>query len=248
MTERDWPGNGSGPPYLLIIGVGFLVAECLLLAGAPALGMTMHGALLLVAMTQFSVSRKPSRESLVVALLPMTRLVALVIPVDATAPALSYALVGGPPLIATLMVTREVAPEVVRTMLGRPRRIGTQIRLTGLGLPVGLLMLQVATGARLTVENNPLLGPIVIVVFVVLFEEVLFRGLIQRVTALRSPVLGLFVPNALYAAMYLGSGSAATVAAMASVGLIFSFCVMRTNSLWGVIGAHAIGRIIASLG
>jgi len=244
VQQHGWPSRRSGLTYLLGFGLALATAEIVLIAGHVVLGMTLHAALLLVATAQFALAREPARESIIAALLPLTRLVSLAVPTGEIDHSLAYALVSGPLLIAALLVAREVAPRMLATELGRPRTPWTQVRLAGLGLPMGLLLLQAAEGA----PAGPAAAQfslIAVVLVTALFEEVLFRGLLQHVVAARSPLLSLLLPNALYATMYLGSGSPAVVAAMASIGLILSICVLRTGSLWGVSAAHAIARLIA---
>lgn len=246
MVDERYPAHGIGPPYLLFYAVPLLAAELSLLLVDALLGILLHGSVLLVASAQLAMGGRPSRQSALVVLLPLTRLVSLVVPEGTTDPALLSLMKSAPLLLAAILLARAAYPEVLRLVIGRPRRVATQVRLAALCLPVGLLMLQTGGGGSMTTITSPGLWPAA-VLSIAVFEEVLFRGLVQRAAAPRGPMFGILLPNALYGTMYLGSGSAATVAAMTAVGLIFSLCVLRTDSLWGVIGAHALGRTIAAL-
>src|SRR5918996_3705664 len=137
-------------------------------------------------------------------LLPLIRLLSLVMPTDLLDPIYGYAFVGAPALIGTLLVARaiEVGPGALG--LGWPRYPIVEVALAVSGLPLGAFM-ATAFGERMALVGDP--SPfelaIVLLVFVVLLEELLFRGLLRHAASLASPRLSLFIPNVLYAAMYL---------------------------------------------
>jgi membrane protease YdiL (CAAX protease family) len=241
-------GTGLGPPYLLIYAIAVLTAEIALVLVNPFVGAGLHGLVLLLATGQLASRHGRAPEVAVAALLPLTRLLSLAIPVAGTDPSFSYLLVGAPLLVATFLTARQVDARVIAIGLGRPRKVAPQLVIASLGFPAGWLLGRVGGSEPFASAGNPILFAIATLLFVALFEELLFRGLIQQLMTLRSPVLGLIAPNVLYATMYLGSGSAAVMAVMTAIGLVFSLSVSRTQSLWGVVAAHIIGRIVAGFG
>ncbi|WP_439116288.1 lysostaphin resistance A-like protein [Nitrolancea hollandica] len=88
--------------------------------------------------------------------------------------------------------------------------------------------------------RDTLIGAIILIIFSGAIEEILFRGLLQRVTTEIFGTWGIAWASVLFAVMYLGSHSAPVVAIMGLIGLFFGWCVERTGSTWGVILAHGI--------
>jgi membrane protease YdiL (CAAX protease family) len=166
-------------------------------------------------------------------------------PVSGIDPAWWVALIGLPLLVGAALVARvlEITPGDLG--LRRPRAPVFDIIIMTVGVSLGLL-LSVLLGPQMALPGDP--GPIVFLLaagpFVAFLEELIFRGLLQQVAAIRSPRLAIFIPNALYAAMYIGSGYGLAAVTMGAVGILFSAFVGRSGSLWGVVGAHLLMRLV----
>jgi membrane protease YdiL (CAAX protease family) len=185
-----------------------------------------------------------------VSLVPLTRLLSLVMPIRAvgltfTDPTFAYIAVGSIGLIGVLVVAR--ALRATRVLFRPGRRVWAQPLIALTGVPIGIGLAAAGAAGPLAYADDPVVFVVSMVVFVALFEELLFRGLLQRVASERSAVIGIVLPNALYAILYLATGVPILIGAVSLMGLFFSLCVHQTRSLWGVISAHAIARVIVGL-
>jgi hypothetical protein len=84
------------------------------------------------------------------------------------------------------------------------------------------------------------IGSMILLIFNGFTEELMFRGLLQRVADEIWGRAGFLLSGALFAIMYIGSLSADYVLFIGLVGLFFGWCVNRTGSIWGVVLAHGI--------
>jgi membrane protease YdiL (CAAX protease family) len=214
-----------------------------------ALGILLQAFVLVVIVTHNALARPPRNPLLpVLALVPLIRLLSLAMPIPGAAPISAYALVGAPALIGVFLVARAIGVSRQEIGLGRPRRPVEVALSTLVGVPLGLLARGEVGLAPISVEGvHPLLFVVVALPFVVLLEELVFRGLLQRVATSPSRIITIVAPNVLYASMYFGSGSTTVVLFMGLTGVIFGILVRRQGSLWGAIGAHMILRVLVQI-
>ena len=87
-----------------------------------------------------------------------------------------------------------------------------------------------------------------LVVFSGFLEELMFRSLLQSqaVAAFGAP-LGLTLTTGLFTTLYLGTLNPAYAVFMGAVGLFFGYCVYKTNSVWGVVAAHSLLKVMLLL-
>jgi membrane protease YdiL (CAAX protease family) len=163
-------------------------------------------------------------------------------------PALVYALAGSPVLVGTALVSRAIGASTRDLGLRRPRSPVLTVLTVGLGIPLGLVARDLVGLAPIDLDDSSLLLFLAIAIpFVVVLEEVVFRGLLQHVAMARSLAVAVVAPNVLYASMYFASDSTLVVLFMGLTGTIFSLAVARTGTLWGVLGAHLILRILVQV-
>jgi membrane protease YdiL (CAAX protease family) len=118
------------------------------------------------------------------------------------------------------------------------------------GIPLGLVGYLAAAPEEIAGGAEPkrlVVGSLVLLVFVGFTEELLFRGLLQRVLRELFGRAGLPLAAGAYAFCYAGSLSWPYVAFAAATGLFFGSCVARTRGLVGVCVAHgllAIGAVL----
>jgi membrane protease YdiL (CAAX protease family) len=186
----------------------------------------------------------------VLMVLPLLGLLSLVMPVRGASELGWYVLVGVPLLLAVALAARTLPAEwTAEALRVRPTRLQAAIALTG--VPLGLIGYLIVRPAGLIGSAQParlVAGSLVLLVFVGFAEELLFRGLLQRVLRELFGAAGMPLAAAAYAVSALGSLSAEYVAFAAASGLFFGWCVARTGALLGVCVAHgllAIGLVLA---
>jgi membrane protease YdiL (CAAX protease family) len=234
-------------------------AEALLVLVGPLAAAVVDAALLLaLALAAHLLERRAGAHEAVRAtgtlavlmLLPLLRLLSLVMPVRGASELGWYALVGVPLLLAVVLAARTLPPEwTAQAMFRRPARLQAAIALTG--IPLGLVAYLILRPAELVRSAEPtrlVAGSLVLVVFVGFTEELLFRGLLQRVLRELFGSAGIALAAAVYAVSAVGSLSAGYVLFAGVTGLFFGWCVARTRALLGVCLAHgllAIGFVLA---
>lgn len=235
--------------WFLVYGSLFIQAETILVLVNVAAGIGLQAALLIVIASHNAFARLPrDPQLLVLALLPLIRLLSIAMPIPDATPIAAYALVGAPALIGAVLTARAIGLSPAQLGLRRPASLVAPALIAAIGLPLGLVARAVGGLSPMAIGDvHPLLFIAVVVPFVVLLEELVFRGLLQRVATTHSRLLGIVAPGILYAGMYFGSGSAATVVFMGLTGTLFSWVVSRSGFLWSVLGAHLIVRLLVQI-
>lgn len=231
---------GIATLYLLII----VAIEAIVAYGDTVLGVACAALLILILLNHYIwLGSAPDRRVLpVLALLPLLRLLSVAMPFRA-APHVYWYLLSGLPLLIAIVLTARMLAFTWASLGFRLRCWRAQGAVMVAGVPLSLIAYGLVRPhpliARLDAQHLAV-GAGILIVFVGLTEELLFRGLLLQATS------SLFGQNTLlwnagaFAATYIGSLSAAYVGLMALVGLFFAWCVQRTGSLWGVVAAHSV--------
>jgi membrane protease YdiL (CAAX protease family) len=257
VLEGTQAGGLSSPAVMVttyIAAIAGAEAAVVFLGTVP--GMIGHGVVLILLFSHYILlnpasSRDDSGSTgavhlgqalPVLSLFPLLRILSLALPITFIPEIYWNALVGVPLLIAIVLTAR---------LLGwSPSDAGLSLRswpwqlliaLTGIPLSVAAYFAMGSTPLTPTLTSrDALIGAVILVIFGGFIEEILFRGLLQRVTTEIFGTWGIVWASVLFAGMYLGTHSAPTVALMGLIGLFFGWCVDRTGSTWGVILAHGI--------
>jgi membrane protease YdiL (CAAX protease family) len=237
--------------------VAAVVGEALLPL-IPSATALIDAAVLIAALTQFGWAQRsplaigdPSTRLLpAVALLPLLRLLSLTMPVPALPSATWIALAGGPLLFAVPTAARLVVLSVREMGLAtRPRDLRS-LGVVALGLPVGLLAATLAPeelGLPIETPWAPGILAFVVVSCAAVPEELIFRGIMQPLVVGRVGALGIVLVAAIHATTYIGTGSAAVVALVAIVGIVYGFEVARSGSLWAPLVGHSLMAVCATI-
>jgi membrane protease YdiL (CAAX protease family) len=173
------------------------------------------------------------------ALVPVFRLVNLGMPVFFDVTLLWLPLIYGPLIVAVYLVARgrmpELAPGWKWAIAGAP-----------IALPVAYVLATIEYDIVQPTPLVPTLDPLqvlaiagVMIAYVALLEEMLFRGVLQRVLERRTGrVFGLLLTSALFGAMHSGYGSSEELAFAAAIGLVFGVVYDITDSLALVTVMH----------
>lgn len=234
-------------PRLPLYVAAIVTAEAVLTFNL-VMSLMLHACVLLAIVTEQAFSRSPQQPALLaLGLVPILRLLGAAL-VGPPFPDIAwYALVGLPALASAVAVAWVIGLSPAGLGLGKPRFPAIDAGIIAFGVPAGLLGLAIP-GRPLTIAGDPNLGLLAITFLpcVALLEELVFRGVLPRSIGPRHPVLAIALPSLIYGSMYLGAG-AAGAGLMAALGALATLASWRSGSLFGVIGAHLVFRIVLQL-
>ncbi len=257
VLEGTHAGGLSSPAVMVTTYIAAIAgAEAVTVFLGTVPGMIGHGIVLMLLLSHFIVlspasSRDDSRTAgaaqlgqamPVLSLFPLLRILSLALPISFIPEIYWHALVGVPLLIAIALTARLLGWSPSDAGLNS-RAWPWQLLIALTGIPLSFAAYVAMGPAPLTpplTTRDTLIGAIILIIFSGAIEEILFRGLLQRVTTEIFGTWGIAWASVLFAVMYLGSHSAPVVALMGLIGLFFGWSVERTGSTWGVILAHGI--------
>lgn len=243
MLQRHIRPRLSFYLYLPLISA----AEFVTAAVDARAGLIMHFALLVALLAHAGLGRAPERRRLALALTlaPLTRVLSLALPLTHVPQLAWYPFVAAPLLLAAWMIARQVG--VSRRDLGlRLGALPLQLALVSGGLGLGALEYLIIRPPLLVAGSSwpmLLIASVVLLVCTGFTEELIFRGLLQRLAA---PVLGpasLAYVAVLFGVMHIGYLSVVEVVFVALVGALFGRVVGWSGSILGVTLAHGVGNI-----
>ncbi len=257
VLDGTQAGGLSSPAVMVttyIAAIAGAEAAVVFLGTVP--GMIGHGVLLILLFSHYILlnpasSRVDSHSTgavqlgqalPVLSLFPLLRILSLALPITSIPEIYWNALVGVPLLIAIALAARLLGWSASDAGLSL-RAWPWQLLIALTGIPLSLAAHVAMGSSQFTpalTSRDALIGAIILVIFGGFIEEILFRGLLQRVTTEIFGPWGIAWASVLFAVMYLGSHSASVVALMGLTGLFFGWCVEKTGSTWGVILAHGI--------
>jgi uncharacterized protein len=245
LADRRRVGNVDPRSIRLVGGLGaaFLVAEVFTLVSGPAVGVLAQ-AVLLIGLLALSTRQGPGAHqqlTLALALLPLVQILSLALPA-AIIPILAWYLeIGLGAFEAILLVMRRLDLTF--------RDVGVQRAPIGEVVVVGLI------GAFLAVPAYLIVGPVnlgqgggfvglaiastIVIVFIGVLEELLFRGLIQSAATRLLSRGGVVVSVAATSLMYSASLNPRYVVFAALVATFFGIVARRSHSIAAPVGGHA---------
>jgi membrane protease YdiL (CAAX protease family) len=196
------------------------------------------------------LSPQPARVLVaVLALLPLLRFFSLTMPTREVSPYFWYLLIGAPLLTAIVLVARYIHYSPVDAGIWRWSQ--QQGVLAAAGLPLGVIA-YLSFHRIPVVESHEIpyliIGAGILVVFLGLVEELIFRALIQsHLCALYGGTRGVVITAALSAVFSSGSRSPVTMLFTFVVALGFGWVVYTERSIMGVAIAHGLIGIVTIL-
>jgi len=232
------------PSAFPLLIAAICASEVVLVFVNVAAGVVLD-AVVLVAILSLQAMRpgRDGRAMVTLALVPLLRILSLTMPVPGIPPVYWAGLIGAPLALGGMLAARAIG--LGREELGLKRSPWLpQVAIAALGLPAGLAAWLIGRPGSLIEDGaSPaeiVLVALLLVVFVALTEEFIFRGVVQSglsVTYARGAVM---MGAILYGAMYLGSLSLGYALFMTLIGLLYGLLVDRTGSIVGVCASHAI--------
>ncbi len=248
---RVWP---QSPEQLVarsvapIVGyvAALFVAELLLVEGGFIVGGTSHVLLLVMLIAHYATTDEAAyRPILLVLTLPsLMRLVSLTVTVAELPVVLWFVMIGVPTFVATLLALR-IIPIPLGPLVAAPSNAPLQVVVALSGIVHGLLLFLILRPVALVPLTEPggvVVTVLILLLFVAVLEEVIFRGVAQSVAmeVTGSPAAAIAFGGVVYACMFVSADSVLAPLSMLAIGLLFGAAVAFTKSLWGVIGAHAL--------
>ncbi len=236
--------NRIGPlAYVVVLGL----AEVLTVFIAPLAGLVLYG--LMLVSFPVSFARLPSgplqRLPLALALVPLTRMLSLSLPLSQIPFIYWHAIIGIPLTIAGFLVIRAAGYTLARVGL-TARRVLPQLVVGLSGLGIGYLEFLILRPSPLIESftwDQFLFSALSLFVFTGFLEEFLFRGILQRAYVDSLGAMGIACVAFLFAVLHLGYHSALHFAFVFGVGLYFGAVAMRSGSILGVTLAHGVANI-----
>ncbi len=246
---HHWPASPvwlAALAYLALISTAELVTSFT----DPRVGMIAHAILLGVLIVHASFAEGRSQRLLMVLFIaPLTRILSLSLPLEDVALEYWYAIVAVPLLGSAIWVARmlEWSRRDIGLTLGFPP---TQLAIAAIGFGLGALEYVILKPEPL-IDNLTLASfwapALILLIGTGFTEEFIFRGLMQKAGREALGWLGPVYVAAVFAVLHIGYQSAADVAFVFAVGLLFAGLVARTRSISGVTMAHGITNIMLYL-
>lgn len=245
-----WTGGrrveGVDPASLRLVsavGLALVAAEAITLLSGPTVGVPAHGLVLCVLLGLSLRLGQPSHQrlTLALALMPLVRILSLALPAAILPMMFWYLEIGLATFEAIFLVMR---------------RLDLTLRDIGVRRPPGGDVLGVAAiGACLGVPAYLIVGPVnlgqgggilglatasaVVIIFVGVLEEVLFRGLIQSAGTELMSRGGVVLSVAATTLMYAASLNLRYILFAALVAAFFGIIARRSGSIVAPVAGHA---------
>jgi uncharacterized protein len=238
------------PAVVPVSAAVLAVAEVLVGQGIVVAGMLVHAALLLVLLCLL-IAREHALYGRVLpalALAPLMRILSLALAIQQIPQIYWYALAGTPLLIALARTIRLLDLSALRLGL-RLWSLPVQLLIACCGVPLSIVAPVVLRPIPLAAGSgwyDLVIGSAILLIFTGFAEELLFRGVLQRVLVETFGWRGVLYAGGLYALMHVSSLSWNYVLFAAAMGLFFGWCVFRTGSIWGVVLAHGLMNVGAA--
>jgi membrane protease YdiL (CAAX protease family) len=235
----------------LVYLAALTLAEVLTALVVPRVGLVLHGLLLMVVLLHTGLNwEHPARGLLLsLAFAPLIRLLSLSLPLANVPLVYWYLLTSIPLFVATYIAMRTLDIHwggVGLTLRAWPLQLAVGV----VGAAFGYLEYQILRPAPLarsfTLEQLWL--PALILLFSTGFmEELIFRGVMQRVAQEALGGWHIVYVSALFAVLHVGYKSLLDVVFVFGVALFFGYVVERTDSILGVSLSHGLTNIVLFL-
>jgi membrane protease YdiL (CAAX protease family) len=223
------------------------LAEAVLAWGGILVSGSIHALILLGYLNAFAfLNNYPYRNVfLLLALIPLLRLVSLTVLLPILPPIYWYLLAGAPVLLVIALISRVVPLNGERLRIHKHQLIG-ELAVALTGFPVSLSAYLVMRPKALTANLDwafLLVGGLILLLFSGFLEELIFRALLpealQRVFGSAEVIISML----LYTCLFISSQSGLYIALAGSIGLLYNLWVRHSGTIWGVVVSHTLWLI-----
>ena len=230
--------------YLAVI----IIAELVTTFYQPMAGIACHAVILVAMLLDAALVDRYFSGRLVMALslIPLIRIISLSMPLADIPQIWWYPIIYLPLLAAAIVVMRllDYKPMDVGIRFGF---IPFQLMIGLVGVGLGILEYIILTPEPLVTEltwQTAWLPALVLVLTTGFVEELIFRGVLQKVSVEMFGGWGIVYVSFLFAILHIGFLSWVDVILVFAIALFFGWVVNKTRSLFGVILCHGIINII----
>lgn len=221
-----------------------VVAElCLLVGGLVAGAAAWSGALVaLLVLAAVRGDRPDGRLAVALAVVPILRLASLALPAIIVPVPFWYVLIAVPAFAAIALAARFLRLRPADLGL-RPTSVRDTAVLAAAGVPLGLAAWVIAEADPLpagTSNVDLVLLSIAVIVFGAFLEELLLRGLVQRVAGELLGDWAVAASVALTGLLYLSSLNLRYVVLMVAVAVLFGIVARRSGSIAATTAGHVV--------
>jgi LysM repeat protein len=208
----------------------------------------IHCCILLALLGHSALASAPRQRDLLMALaiVPVLRLLSLSMPLSDYRQVYWYVIVGVPLMAATWLAVRML--RLRREDIGlAPGRLPQQLLISLTGLVFGMgeyFILRPDPLVDTLTLQDALLPALILLVMTGLAEELLFRGVLQRVCLRALPRWAVVYVALLFAVLHMGHHSVLDLFFVLVVGLFFGWVVSRTGSILGTTVSHGITNVM----
>ncbi len=232
--------------------VAIAAAETLTVYLYPLAGVISYSLILIAFIVQSVFIADSSKRNLVLALsmVPLVRIMSIALPLGQLSLVFRFPLIYAPLLAAAIAV-------MLVTGL-KPTEVGLNLRYWPLQI-IGGIISGAAIGLTeyLIIGTSPLINTfslqsvwlpaLVLIVTTGLVEELIFRGILQKLSERAMGRQGIIFVSLIFAVLHLGFYSWGDVVFVFFVALFFAATVKRTGSLLGAILAHGTANAVLFL-
>ena len=192
-----------------------------------------------------SGDKKMHRLYLALTLCPLIRILSLTIPLKGVPLIYWYVIIAFPLLVAAFVVLRLNGYTFAQVGL-TPGNLPVQLAIGLVGIPLGVMenrILQPAPLINALTLQQIWLPALILLIFTGFFEELIFRGLLQK--AARDVLGGGALPFVafLFAVLHITHLSVIDIFFVFGVAVLFYWFALRTRSILGVTLAHGLTNI-----
>jgi uncharacterized protein len=237
------PAAGLASLFCLL---AFAAAEILIRYSAPAAGVGLYFMVLLVLLVFSATPDKSDQRPffMTMALVPLIRIASLTLPIVQLSEIYWYLIIAVPVLVGALIVMRSL--KLTWADIGiNGNNAPVQVAVAAIGIGLGLVDYLILKPDALNPTPGILAAvfPAVVLLLTTGFlEELVFRGLIQRESAVLGSEGWVFVAL-FYAQIQVSRGSPLHVLLALAVGLLYGLVVKKTGSIVGVSVSHGLMNI-----
>ena len=242
------------PPLIVALAylAGLIVAELLTVFSEPRIGLALHSMLLAILLLHAALVWDQPLHRLLIALTfsPLIRLISLSLPLFRFPLVYWYFITSVPLLVAALLASRILGLSWRRDLGLNLRKLPIQVVVALSGLAFGYLEYQILEPDPLASAftwQHLLIPALILLISTGLFEEMVFRGLMQSTALETLGRFGVLFVALIFAVLHIGYQSLMDVIFVFLVGLFFGWVVYKTGSILGVTLSHGITNIVLFL-
>jgi len=249
FSKEILPKMAFKPISFWLYLVAIIAAEMLTVYSQPWAGIICYWILLIYSTIQPIFNNNSETRDLLLglSLIPLIRIVSISLPLINLPQILWYPLIYIPLLAASIavMYVTGLKPGDIGFI---KRKLPLQILIGILaGLAIGFLEYLILKPKPLADEytfNSIWLPALVLIATTGFVEELIFRGILQKLSDSVMGISGILYISIIFAVMHLGFYSTLDIIFVFLVAVGFALAVRKTGSLWGVIIAHGIANTI----